>query len=111
MEPINELALRGDVNSVRRLHRAGHALTEATAYYAAQGGCLELMQFLHDNTCPWGETTATNASRHGHLHILQYLIDSGCPCNTDVYEVAKIYNHKHILKYLDHEQSCRCSLL
>ena len=45
----------------------------------AENGNLELLQFLHENGCPWGNLTCSRAAKNGHLECLKYAHENGCP--------------------------------
>ena len=45
----------------------------------AEKGSLELLQFLHENGCPWDEGTCSAAAHYGHLECLKYAHENGCP--------------------------------
>ena len=40
---------------------------------------MEILQYLHDNGCPWDEDACTYAEEEGHLQVLQWLRENGCP--------------------------------
>ena len=46
-----------------------------TCTAAAKKGHLEVLQWAHENGCPWNEETWTYAKSH----CRQYLIEHGCP--------------------------------
>jgi hypothetical protein len=48
---------------------------ESTCWAAAKGGNLEVLQWLHQNGCPWNEDTWKYARRI----CRPYLIEYGCP--------------------------------
>jgi uncharacterized protein YabN with tetrapyrrole methylase and pyrophosphatase domain len=48
-----------------------------TCYFAAKGGHLEVLQWAHENGCPWDKDTCLHAVKNGHLDILQYLRANG----------------------------------
>ena len=48
---------------------------------AARGGHLEVLQWAHENGCPWNEWTCTEAAKGGHLEVLQWAHQNGCPWN------------------------------
>ena len=47
----------------------------------ALNGNLELLEFLHENGCPWDEWTCFGAAKNGHLECLKYAHENGCPWN------------------------------
>ena len=51
----------------------------------AQNGNLELLQFLHENGCPWDvRYLFLNAARNGHLECLKYAHENGCPWDEEL---------------------------
>jgi hypothetical protein len=55
------------------------AARACTSMYAAQGGHLAVLQWLHANGCPWDGRTCEYAAEGGHLAVLQWLRANGCP--------------------------------
>jgi len=49
--------------------------------YAAGGGHMEVIQWLHERQCPWNEEACLAAARFGHLEVLQWLRARDCPWN------------------------------
>ena len=55
-------------------------LDEFTCFYAANGGQLEVLQWLKlEADCPWDANTCTEAASGGHLRMLKWAHESGCP--------------------------------
>jgi len=50
-----------------------------TCYYAAAGGHLTALQYLHENGCPWDSGTCASAAAYKHWDCLQYAVDNKCP--------------------------------
>ena len=84
--PINAAAEIGNLEMVKycvangclieRWEGAGRAGHEMVCAYAALGGHLEVLKYLHEEVkAPWDSWTATFAARKGHLHILEYLVE------------------------------------
>ena len=44
----------------------------------ALNGNVELLQFLHENGCPWDARTCSYAAKNGHLECLKYAHENGC---------------------------------
>ena len=67
---------------------------------AAENGHLEVLEYLHENGCPWDKWTCNCAAKNGHLQAeipkgfprslceLSYLHSNGCPWNEDNYKLA-----------------------
>lgn len=49
--------------------------------YAAGGGHMEVIRWLHERQCPWNEEACLAAARFGHLEVLQWMRERGCPWN------------------------------
>ena len=45
----------------------------------ALSGNLVLLQYLHENGCPWDKRTCSAAAQNGHLECLKYAHEKGCP--------------------------------
>lgn len=45
--------------------------------YAAQKDDLRILQWLHENGCPWNESICHNAVLHGRLEILKFAYENG----------------------------------
>lgn len=39
-------------------------------------GHIEIVKYLHENGCPWGEEAVAYAAHNGHLEIVKYLRDN-----------------------------------
>jgi hypothetical protein len=69
--------------------------------FAAMGGHLEVLQWLHANDCPWNERTCMLAARRGHLEVLQWAIENGCPWDEEeLYIAAAEKGHETIVRAL-----------
>ena len=55
---------------------------------AAIEGNLQLLQWAHEQGCPWNATICKLAAQGGHLDSLKYLHDHGCPWYGDTCEAA-----------------------
>jgi hypothetical protein len=40
---------------------------------------LPVLQYLHENGCPWSHTACFAAAQEKHWDCLQYLVDNKCP--------------------------------
>ncbi|KXZ56902.1 hypothetical protein GPECTOR_1g813 [Gonium pectorale] len=49
---------------------------------AANGGSLELLAWLRDRGCPWGDASFVAAAGAGWVEALEWLADRGCPLPT-----------------------------
>src|SRR5690606_2355299 len=67
---------------------------------AAENGHLEMLQYLHENGCPWDREAFSNAVKNGHLQVVQYLHENGCPWDDKVSDFAVEEGHLQVLQYL-----------
>ena len=86
---------------------------ERFCWRMAQNGNLELLQYLHENGCPWDKRTCSEAALYGHLECLQYAHEKGCPWNEETCSEAAKNGHQECLKYAREngcswdEENCR----
>ena len=78
---------------------------ERFCWRMAQNGNLELLQFLHENGCPWDESTCSGAAHYGHVGCLKYAHENGCPWNSFTCLCAATNGHLECLRYA-HENGC-----
>ena len=57
--------------------------------YAAEGGHLEVLQWAHQNGCPWDEGTCKAAAKKGHLEVLKWARQNGCPWGLNTWKRAQ----------------------
>ena len=67
--------------------------------YRSANGQLPVLQYLHENGCPWDSHTCTSAADNGHLPVLKYLHENGCPWNYDTCVSAADNKHWDCLQY------------
>lgn len=68
-------------------------------------GKLPLLQYLHNQGCPWDSRAVSQAVHFGHLDCLQYLLEQGCPRSDSACTIAARYGYLDCLQYL-HEHGC-----
>ena len=99
---INAAAYQGNLEMVKYCVANECPVDEWACAYAADGGHLECLKYLHEEVkAPWGPQTANWAAENGHLHILEYLVErkynkyveSAC-------QYAAKFGHLDCLKYL-----------
>ena len=44
-----------------------------------------MLQYAHENGCPWDARACAGAALDGHLDVLQWAIDNGCPYEVNDY--------------------------
>ena len=83
-------------------------LDAETCAYAAQGGQIGVLRYLHELGCPWNEWTVYNAAAENHLDVLRYAHENGCGWGSRgklVCKKAIERGNLDMLKYL-HEHGC-----
>ena len=60
-------------------HLEMQTCTRTGAGESIRAGHLEVLKYLHENGCPWGEYTCRSAAEGGHLEVLKYAHENGCP--------------------------------
>ena len=69
---------------------------------AAEGGHLEVLQWLHVNDCPWDEDVCTEAARGGHLEMLKWARSENCPWDVDkCLEAAHDHFNNDIIEWIE----------
>jgi hypothetical protein len=106
-------AAGGQIAVLRWLREVGCAwatsgppkLRIATA--AAEGGSVEVMQFLHEQGVPFDESAMVSAAAGGHLPVCKFLGSLQCPCNEMCCNAAAHWGHVQVLQWLC-RQGCPC---
>ena len=80
-------------------------LERYTCSEAAQFGHLRVLQWAHQNGCPWDEETCSEAARFGHLGVLQWARENGCPWDVWTCAFAAEGGHLEVLKWA-HQNGC-----
>jgi len=77
-----EAALRGDLETLKALRKAGHEWDEDTCTNAAMSGDLEILQWLRaqEPPCPWDERSVCKfAAAAGNKNVLEWLYEMRVP--------------------------------
>ena len=79
---------------------------EETSCWAAQGGHLEVLQWIRaqDPPCPWDSDICYSAALGGHLEVLRWARSQGCPWNEDAPCAAARNGHLKVLVWLIKEE-------
>ena len=70
-----------------------------TCAEAARGGHFELLQWAHENGCPWGKKTCEAAADNGQLEVLKWLRANGCAWDDWLCTLAAMGGRLKILKW------------
>jgi len=107
-------AMHNHLNIVTYLHSNDYPWGSGVYYFAAKGGSLEILKYLHENGCDKGrleiykfnvETCTKAAAENGHFEVLKYLRELGFAWNSYTMRGAAENGHLEIVKYL-HENGC-----
>ena len=60
---------------------------------------MEILQYAHEEGCPWDEAVCSAAAEKGHLDILRYAHSQGCPWDGEACTTAAIEGHLEILQW------------
>lgn len=95
----------GDIDGLKWLKNKEYIFDENTCKYAARGGHLECLKWLHApddepwNGCGWNSETCSYAAENGHLDCLIYAHTNGCSWNRWTCICAARYGHLDCLMY------------
>ena len=107
LNTMNNIAKKGDLECLKYLHSppSGEPCqwNNWTPAYAARGGHLRSLKYLHENGCPWDSTTPALAAKYGQLECLKYAHSPGsgkpCPWDSATTVWAASGGHLECLKY------------
>ena len=82
----NEIAAaahNGHLYAVMWMRRRGFPMNAHACKNAADGGHLEVLQYLRsgETPCNWDNATCIRAAKRGHLRVLHWALANGCPCD------------------------------
>jgi hypothetical protein len=67
---------------------------------------LEVLQWAHENGCPWDEWTCSAAAEGGQFEILQWAREQGCPWDAgNVCLYATFMEHLEIVQWVKEQMS------
>lgn len=88
------------INLLKRIHQDGLLVQENVCAYAALGGHLECLIYLHDTKeCQFTNNICEYAAVGGNLACLKYVISRGCKINKDICAYAALGGNLDCLKY------------
>ena len=102
----NECSVARAMEFLRYLREAAHCPWDERTATAAAGYALSVLQYVHEQGCPWDACTTSAAALQGCLSCLQYALAHGCPCVESVCtQAATAQGSLACLKAL-HEHGC-----
>lgn len=90
--------LHGQPESVEYLRSIGYTLGIEDARASARIGHVGIMDYLHDNNCPWDTSVTRQAAAFNHLAMLKYLHEKHCPRDDD--ECLRAARNSEIQQYV-----------
>jgi len=96
---IKYAARGGQVETLQWLHQQGADLSPDLFRIAGAGGHLETLKWLRSEGCPWNAGACNGAARGGHLEILKWLRSKGCPWNERTCLCAAVHGHLDVLRW------------
>jgi hypothetical protein len=96
-----ELARKGYLSSLQRLHRQGRLDMQCPLICSASiGGHPHVIQWLSDNGCEWNDDVTVVAVEYGHLDVLKMIHAKGVTFDSvTIYHVFR-HGYIHILEWL-----------
>ena len=102
----NECSVARAMEFLRYLREAARCPWDERTAAAAAGYALSVLQYVHEQGCPWDACTTSAAALQGCLSCLQYALAHGCPCVESVCtQAATAQGSLACLKAL-HEHGC-----
>jgi hypothetical protein len=93
-------AFGGHIGCVNYLHQIGVPWSEEVPIYASQAGKIEILQRIHELGCPLNEEACSEAALHGHLDLLKFLRNElKCPWDSGTPALASLRGHKEVLEW------------
>jgi hypothetical protein len=95
-------ACDGHHNILQWLHENGCPWDVDTCSAAASVGRTNTLKWLRDNGCPWNAETCVLASFHGHLETLRWARANGCPWDKDACALgARASGYPHVAEWIE----------
>ena len=82
----------------------GRLCVRRACSYAARCGNREVLEWLHNTSCPWDVSTCWMAAMGGYLEVLRWLRERGCPWDTATCAQAAGHGHLRVLRWAREHQ-------
>lgn len=93
-------AFGGHIECLNYLHQIGVPWSEEVPIYASQAGKIEILERIHELGCPLNEDACSEAALHGHLDLLKFLRNElKCPWDSGTPALASLRGHKEVLEW------------
>ena len=102
-DEIANAAKNGHLHAIIWMRERGWNLDARACANAADGGYLEVLQYLRSGytPCKWDNSTCTLAAKSGHLRILHWALTNECPYDQWwLWAAAARMGQVHVLRYL-----------
>ena len=95
-------ALGGQIEMLLWMHANGCPWSEWTSEEAAKNGDPPMLQWSHENGCPWNEDTCTNVAEGGYLEVLQWARANGCQWDeNEICSLARMFDRRSKIEVLE----------
>lgn len=88
------------IHVIQLLYSKGAVLCPGACAAAANVNDLPMLQYLHEQNCPWNSRTTMNAICRNNMHILQFAFIHGCPLPDNSMMLAARYGSVEVMKFL-----------
>jgi len=93
-------AFGGHIECLNYLHQIGVPWSEEVPIYASQAGKIEILERIHELGCPLNEDACSEAALHGHLDLLKFLRNElKCPWDSGTPALASLQGHREVLEW------------
>ena len=96
----------GHLNILKYCASRNCKMTADVMAFAAFGGSLECVEFLHKIGVPWSREVCIYAAQSGSCNTLKRLYELGCPLNEDACSEAALHGYLEVLKFLRNDLNC-----
>ena len=88
-EKVKEVIIKlGNVDTIKYLHTKTDIIDPKYLNYAARHGHLEIIIWLKNNGCEFGQDTFCIAAQNGNLRNMKWLFENGCQFSQDIFCIA-----------------------
>jgi hypothetical protein len=103
----------GHIELLQWLKQQGVVFTAYTMYRAAQSGQGSVCIYLHTEGCKWDERVMFTAAYHGHWGAVRKLCEHNCPCSTEniCHIAAQQGDIEHMTYMLQQQEAVSAGLL
>ncbi len=107
IDTMHKIAKQGDLECIKYLRNPESGKkcnwNSYTTLFAAEGGYIQCLKYLHENGCEWDSYTIAYATSNGHLECVKYALypDSGKPCKWNWRDLVWVVQNTSTLIFND----------